>query len=119
LETSPTTLVAATLGSVAYYNRAIFTLLWFIRPPREITRSVQTPPFLTIFYSYTYAVSAKKRHLRHNNFENSCAVTHFFLPLRHSYTKALHLTMVTTYGLKPSQYNGFVQSEVKMDDLFS
>ena len=34
-------------------------------------------------------------------------------------TKALHLTMVTTYGLKPSQYNGFVQSEVTMDDLFA
>ena len=33
-------------------------------------------------------------------------------------TKALHLTMVTTYGLRPGQYNGLIQSEVTMDDLF-
>ena len=32
--------------------------------------------------------------------------------------KALHLTMVTTYGLRPGQYNGLIQSEVTMDDLF-
>lgn len=33
--------------------------------------------------------------------------------------KALHLTMITTYGLKPNQYSGMVQSEVIMDHLFT
>ena len=32
--------------------------------------------------------------------------------------KALHLTMVTTYGIKPNKYSGMIQSEVVMDDLF-
>jgi len=32
--------------------------------------------------------------------------------------KALHLTMVTTYGVKPGKYAGVVQSEVNMDELF-
>ena len=32
--------------------------------------------------------------------------------------KALHLTMVTTYGIKPGIYSGLIQSEVTMDDLF-
>jgi len=32
--------------------------------------------------------------------------------------KALHLTMVTTYGVKPGKYAGLVQSEVSMDELF-
>lgn len=32
--------------------------------------------------------------------------------------KALHLTMVTTYGLKPNAYSGAIQSEVVLDDLF-
>lgn len=32
--------------------------------------------------------------------------------------KALHLTMVTTYGVKPGLYSGLIQSEVTMDDLF-
>jgi len=32
--------------------------------------------------------------------------------------KALHLTMITTYGLKPNEYSGLIQSEVRMDDLF-
>ena len=32
--------------------------------------------------------------------------------------KAVHLTMVTTYGIKPNEYAGMVQSEVGMDDLF-
>lgn len=32
--------------------------------------------------------------------------------------KALHLTMVTTYGTKESMYSGLIQSEVTMDDLF-
>ena len=32
--------------------------------------------------------------------------------------KALHLTMVTTYGVKPGKYAGVAQSEVNMDDLF-
>ena len=31
--------------------------------------------------------------------------------------KALHLTMVTTYGVKPGKYAGVVQSEVNMDKL--
>jgi len=31
--------------------------------------------------------------------------------------KALHLTMITTYGLKPGKYAGVVQSEVVMDEL--
>ena len=31
--------------------------------------------------------------------------------------KALHLTMVTTYGVKPGKYSGVVQSEVVMDEL--
>jgi len=32
--------------------------------------------------------------------------------------KALHLTMITTYGVKPGKYAGIVQSEVNMDELF-
>jgi hypothetical protein len=32
---------------------------------------------------------------------------------------ALHITMVTTYGVKPGAYFGAVQSEVIMDDLFA
>ena len=31
--------------------------------------------------------------------------------------KALHLTMITTYGVKPGKYAGLVQSEVNMDEL--
>jgi len=31
--------------------------------------------------------------------------------------KALHLTMITTYGVKPGKYSGIVQSEVNMDEL--
>jgi AAA+ ATPase superfamily predicted ATPase len=31
--------------------------------------------------------------------------------------KALHLTFITTYGVKPGKYAGFVQSEVNMDEL--
>jgi len=31
--------------------------------------------------------------------------------------KALHLTMITTYGVKPGKYSGVVQSEVVMDEL--
>jgi predicted HNH restriction endonuclease len=32
--------------------------------------------------------------------------------------KALHLTMITTYGVKHNEYWGNIQSEVMMDDLF-
>jgi AAA+ ATPase superfamily predicted ATPase len=32
--------------------------------------------------------------------------------------KALHLTMVTTYGVKQNASSGSIQSEVKLDDLF-
>ena len=32
--------------------------------------------------------------------------------------KALHLAMVTTYGLKNNVYSGMIQSEVVWDDLF-
>ncbi len=32
--------------------------------------------------------------------------------------KAIHQTMVTTYGLKRNEYSGLVQSEVRMEDLF-
>ena len=32
--------------------------------------------------------------------------------------KALHLTMVTTYGIKHNAYSGMIQSEVTLDDLF-
>lgn len=31
--------------------------------------------------------------------------------------KALHLTMITTYGVKPGKYAGLVQSEINMDEL--
>ena len=31
--------------------------------------------------------------------------------------KALHLTMITTYGVKPGKYSGLVQSEINMDEL--
>ena len=33
--------------------------------------------------------------------------------------KALHLTMVTTFGVKRNKYSGIVQSQVTIDDLFS
>ena len=33
--------------------------------------------------------------------------------------KALHLTMVTTYGIKPGKYASIVQSEVNMNELFN
>jgi hypothetical protein len=32
--------------------------------------------------------------------------------------KAIHLTMVTTYGVKKNDYHNMIQSEVKMEDLF-
>jgi len=32
--------------------------------------------------------------------------------------KALHLTMITTYGVKPGKYSSVAQSEVNMDELF-
>lgn len=32
--------------------------------------------------------------------------------------KAVHLTYVTTYGLKRNKHSGIVQSEVRLDDLF-
>jgi hypothetical protein len=31
--------------------------------------------------------------------------------------KAIHLTMITTYGVKPGKYAGLAQSEVNMDEL--
>ena len=32
--------------------------------------------------------------------------------------KALHLTLITTYGVRQGKYSGLVQSEVNMDELF-
>lgn len=32
--------------------------------------------------------------------------------------KAIHLTMITTYGITRNEYSGQIQSEVQMDDLF-
>ena len=32
--------------------------------------------------------------------------------------KTVHLTMVTTYGVKRNEYSGHIQSEIKMEDLF-
>jgi hypothetical protein len=32
--------------------------------------------------------------------------------------KAIHLTLITTYGVKQNEYWGNIQSEIKMDDLF-
>lgn len=32
--------------------------------------------------------------------------------------KAVHLTMVTTYGIKQNEYAGMIQNEIVMDDLF-
>jgi len=32
--------------------------------------------------------------------------------------KAVHITMVTTYGVKRNEYHDNIQSEVTMDDLF-
>ncbi|MDR0725706.1 MAG: ATP-binding protein [Prevotellaceae bacterium] len=32
--------------------------------------------------------------------------------------KTVHLTMITTYGVKRNEYSGLIQSEVKMNDLF-
>ena len=32
--------------------------------------------------------------------------------------KALHLTMITTYGVKKNMYSNSVQSQVVLDDLF-
>lgn len=32
--------------------------------------------------------------------------------------KTIHLTIVTTYGIKRNEYSGLIQSEVKMDNLF-
>lgn len=31
---------------------------------------------------------------------------------------ALHITMITTYGVKPNIHSGIVQSQVTLDDLF-
>jgi hypothetical protein len=31
---------------------------------------------------------------------------------------AVHITMITTYGVKRNEYSGIIQSEVKMNDLF-
>ena len=32
--------------------------------------------------------------------------------------KALHITMITTFGVKRSTYSNIVQSQVSLDDLF-
>jgi len=32
--------------------------------------------------------------------------------------KAIHLLMLTTFGVKQNQYSGIVQNEVTLDDLF-
>jgi len=32
--------------------------------------------------------------------------------------KAIHFTMITTYGVKKNEYSGLIQSEIVMDDLF-
>jgi len=32
--------------------------------------------------------------------------------------KAVHLTMVTTYGVRRNTHSGIIQSEVTLDDLF-
>jgi len=32
---------------------------------------------------------------------------------------ALHLTMITSYGVARNKYSGCVQSEVRMEDLFA
>jgi len=32
--------------------------------------------------------------------------------------KAIHYTMITTYGVKQNEYAGLIQSEIKMEDLF-
>ena len=33
--------------------------------------------------------------------------------------KTLHLTMVTTYGLKPNAWSGMIQNDILLDDLFA
>ncbi|HMR58512.1 MAG TPA: DUF234 domain-containing protein [Cyclobacteriaceae bacterium] len=33
--------------------------------------------------------------------------------------KAIHTTLITTYGVKHNEYKGNIQSEVTMDDLFA
>lgn len=33
--------------------------------------------------------------------------------------KAVHLTMVTTYGVEKNKYSGLVSAEVTLDDLFA
>jgi hypothetical protein len=32
--------------------------------------------------------------------------------------KTVHITFITTYGVKYNEYKGNIQSEVTMDDLF-
>jgi hypothetical protein len=32
--------------------------------------------------------------------------------------KAVHTTIISTYGVKPNSYSGNIQSEVTMNDLF-
>ena len=34
-------------------------------------------------------------------------------------SKALHLTFITTYGLKKNAYYGMIQSSIDMEDLFN
>jgi len=42
-----------------------------------------------------------------------------YAPVRHRIRAlALHMTMITTYGIKPGKYAGLVQSEFIMDELF-
>jgi len=33
--------------------------------------------------------------------------------------KAVHITMVTTYGVAQNTHSGIIQSEVTLDDLFN
>ena len=33
--------------------------------------------------------------------------------------KAVHLTMVTTYGVRQNSHSGIIQSEVTLEDLFT
>lgn len=62
------------------------------------------------FYSTPFSIDAKYE----KNLLNKLAEVKEWVPARN----AVHLTLISTYGLKENKYSSIVQSQVTMDDLF-
>ena len=62
------------------------------------------------FYSMPFTIDAQYE----KNLLNKLAEVKECVPARN----AVHLTLISTYGLKPNKHSSIVQSQVTMDDLF-